>query len=470
MLSILIFRLLYGATLGLVPDEAYYWDWSRSLSFGYFDHPPMIAWLISCSRSIFGDTMLGVRFTVIIFASTALAVSYLLTRQYVSRSSSRIFFIILSNSIILFGVGSFLATPDVPLICFWSLGLLFAYKALFESDNAAWLMLGVIMGMGLLSKYTFVLFFLSLALFCSSTPSQRKWLTRWQPYVSLGIALIVFSPNLIWNSLHGWVSILFQASHGLGSRIQFDSLGEFISGQIGILSLFPFILLVIALGLAIKKASDARVAFLLIFFFVPFTVFFISSLQKKVEANWAAPAYVSGLICISILWESLEKNQNRRLRRFAVFSTAFAVLTCAMVLWHIQKPFLPLASTNDPASQIRGWKQWAMAIDSVRGNIDPARTLPVTANRYQEAALLAFYLPDHPKTMALNIFARDNQYSLMSKTKRANSTTVLFVHQIGTKRSAPYLAKYFHHSRCQAGLPFARQKTNLNHLAFLREP
>ncbi|MFN5154505.1 MAG: glycosyl transferase, partial [Gemmatimonadota bacterium] len=47
LLGILLLRLIFAATVPLVPDEAYYWTWSRHLAGGYFDHPPMIAWLIA---------------------------------------------------------------------------------------------------------------------------------------------------------------------------------------------------------------------------------------------------------------------------------------------------------------------------------------------------------------------------------------------------------------------------------------
>jgi 4-amino-4-deoxy-L-arabinose transferase-like glycosyltransferase len=328
-------------------------------------------------------------------------------------------------------------------VFFWSLGLLFAYQAVFESKTASWLLLGLACGLGLLSKYTFVLFFISLALFLCFSKEQRKWLARWQPYCSMAIAILVCLPNIIWNSRHAWISMLFQASHGIGGRLQPDSLGEFIGGQIGVLSLFPFVLLAIALGHAMKKSSDARILFLVTFFFVPFSLFLISSMQKKVEANWAAPAYVSGLVCISILWENLDKNKNRFLRGFTVFSVVFAMLTTIAILWHIQRPFLPLAPANDPATQLRGWKQWALDIDSVRRLVDPPRALPLAVNRYQEAALLAFYLPDHPKTIALNFGARDNQYSLLQKTKPSLAKTMLFIHQTEDPAICPYLDAVF---------------------------
>src|SRR5260221_11094140 len=47
-------RLFFGMLLSPFPDETYYWDWSRHLAFGYYDHPPVIAWLIAAGNWLAG--------------------------------------------------------------------------------------------------------------------------------------------------------------------------------------------------------------------------------------------------------------------------------------------------------------------------------------------------------------------------------------------------------------------------------
>ena len=66
-----LLRVLVGARLPLVPDETYYWEWSRHLSFGYFDHPPMLAWSIRIGTAIFGDHPIGVRVLPIVCGAAA---------------------------------------------------------------------------------------------------------------------------------------------------------------------------------------------------------------------------------------------------------------------------------------------------------------------------------------------------------------------------------------------------------------
>ena len=72
---VLVFRLLAAGLIHLTEDEAYYRRWSLSPAFGYFDHPPMIAWWIWLGRHIAGDNSLGVRLLpVLSSAATSLIV------------------------------------------------------------------------------------------------------------------------------------------------------------------------------------------------------------------------------------------------------------------------------------------------------------------------------------------------------------------------------------------------------------
>ncbi len=443
---ILLVRSVYISFLGLIPDETYYWDWSRELSFGYFDHPPMVAWIIHLSSKLFGITNLGVRFGTLLASSLASVFSYGLAKQFLKQKNSLFFFIILSNSILLFGIGTLLATPDIPLILFWSSSLYFAYFAIFKSNTGSWILLGASNGMGLLSKYTFILFFVSLLFFLVFSKQQRKWLTKWQFYASNAISLILFIPNLLWNSRHSWISFAFQFTHGVNAKtsLNWDTFGEFLSGQAGVMSGFVFAVLFIALFRLWKSArTNDRIAFIFCFFCVPFFVFMAASLQKNVEANWAASAYVAGLLLIGVLWDTLDPTRNKLLRRFIFFSVLFAIFSTCIVLIHLQFPFLPLPPGNDPASQARGWKGFAEQVNQVRTSFDPNHTLGVCANRYQEASMLGFFLSDHPKTTSLCIMARPNTYSLFSSRKSITANGCIFVYPSHDPIDNPEFSKFF---------------------------
>jgi len=427
--GIFILRLIYVSFMGIVPDEAYYWDWSRNPAFGYFDHPPMVAWLIFLGARIFGTTFLGVKFMAVAGSFFASLCTYYLAKKYVQKTSSLIILILLSSFVILFGVGGLIATPDIPMVLFWSIGLLVAHAFIFDNRRWTWLLLGAVMGCGMLSKYLFGLFIVSLLVFLLYSKEHRRLLFSKRLWGALLVAFIFFLPNLLWNSRHQWVSVMYQMHHGLGAREfpHFDFLGEFIGGQIGVLSIFPFFLLVIAVINEMRfHLNNPRRMFIAAFFILPLAFFTFSSLQKRVEPNWPCAAYVSGLILVALLWEEAGLKKVF-LRRFILFSTIISCAATAVVLIHVQTPVLPLPPGKDPTAQIRGWKPWAAAIDSVRAKVDPAESMPLCTKFYQDAAFLAFYLPDHPGARALRVNSRPTQYSLYEADAGLRGKKVIIV-------------------------------------------
>jgi undecaprenyl-diphosphatase len=449
-MALFIVRFFYIGSMELAPDEAYYWDWSRNLRFGYFDHPPMAAWFIYLSTCLFGDTLRGVKFMAVFSSLIAAGCSYRLACRFVAKTSSLLLFVIIANTVVLFGVGSLIATPDIPMVLFWSLGLVFAYKAILEGSRWSWTWLGLTIGLGLLSKYIFVLFVFSLLLFLLTYKGFRRKFPWKGLSGALALAFAVFLPNLVWNSRHGWTTILFQFHHGVAGAnyTHFNFLGEYLSGQAGVLSLFPFLVLVWAFASEWRAIrSDPQKGFLAFFCLVPFFFFAITSLQKRVEANWAAPAYLSGLILIPILFEKLQRANNNLKRLCIAASAAVSTAALLLIMVHAQKPFLPLSPNIDPTMQVRGWRQWARDVVSVEKNIDPAMRLPLCGNRYQETALLAFYAPGHPRTLSLNLDARENDYTLVQKGIDATANGALLVLPTEGRELPPGINAYFTRSR-----------------------
>jgi 4-amino-4-deoxy-L-arabinose transferase-like glycosyltransferase len=107
-----VVNLIISACASLSYDESYYWIYSKFLSFGYYDHPPMVALLIKLG-TIFGDTEVGVRFVFNLLATGSLWLMWELTNK-----TKPIFFILLSLSLPLIQASGFLALPDTPLLFF----------------------------------------------------------------------------------------------------------------------------------------------------------------------------------------------------------------------------------------------------------------------------------------------------------------------------------------------------------------
>jgi undecaprenyl-diphosphatase len=442
---ILLVRLLILFRLDIFPDEAYYWDWSRFLSLGYFDHPPMVAWLVHITTSIVRDHYWGVKAVPLLLGTGVSVVMALLGIAYLDSTRSVILLVILLNATLLYAVGGLLLTPDIPFLFFWALGIYVGHLAVFRRKTIAWPVLGVVCGLGLLSKYVFALFIAAFGLFLLFDKNQRKLLLTWKPWFSLFLAGATFSPNIFWNARHDWVSYVFQLGHGFASDKTWPHINmffDYLGGQIGLFSPFLFVVLVMAVVYFLRHfRKEAKLLYLFSFLIVPLLFFAWSSLSAHVEANWPAAAYLSGLVLLMWYWERIENKS--RVRKYIAFSIGFTIIISLLVFVHAAFPFLPIPVRQDRSYDPRGWKDFALCVHDIRQESDPQNKMPLCANNYQQTALLAFHSPDQPRTWALNFSSRTNHYAFVKARQDIVDDSLLFVSPVNKKKMPNYLQKYF---------------------------
>jgi 4-amino-4-deoxy-L-arabinose transferase-like glycosyltransferase len=123
-----IVALLQAAFTDIFHDEAYYWLWSKHLAWGYFDHPPMIAWIIRIG-TLFGDQEIFVRLVVVLMN---LVFIYLLEKLVAPKNLLLFWKIILS--VFVLQIGGIIAVPDLPLM-FFAMLFFFVLKQYLENDS-----------------------------------------------------------------------------------------------------------------------------------------------------------------------------------------------------------------------------------------------------------------------------------------------------------------------------------------------
>ena len=166
-----LWKFLAASKLGLIFDECYYWEWSLHPQASYYDHPPMTAWLIMAGHALFGQTPLAVRFGAILSGILLALAGRLLGRDLFGKEAGNRagIFLLLAP---IFAGNSFLMTPDTFLMPAWAFAVYFAWRG-SRGNMLWWLAAGLAAGLGMLSKYTMVLYFGGLALFWLSSPGQR---------------------------------------------------------------------------------------------------------------------------------------------------------------------------------------------------------------------------------------------------------------------------------------------------------
>jgi 4-amino-4-deoxy-L-arabinose transferase-like glycosyltransferase len=418
-------RLLLAALVPLVPDEAYYWEWSRHLAAGYFDHPPAIAWVVRAGTAIAGDSPLGVRLGVIVlgFAGCVAAVA-LAHRLAGPRGAMRA--AVLMSVLPLAGIGLVLATPDVPLLVFmaaalWALDHAIADSSVLPpsppavpagSGGAAlawWGIVGLAVGASLLSKYTAVLVPTAVAIACAISPPLRRQFARPGPYLACAIAALMFLPVVRWNADHQWLSFAFQLRHGLGpprgSALSREL--ELLGAQLGLATPILLPLVAVAVIDAVRRPQESRPFVLACVATFIWGFFALSATRRPVLPNWPAMALLPGVILLASRVPG--RIQSR-------WEWAGAVLAAAIVIVasiHAVHPWLPLQPRRDPIAQAYGWDELARAVVADDQRVDPpGERVWVAADRYQEAAELAWQLPGHPTVFSLELASRHNEFDL----------------------------------------------------------
>ena len=341
-------RLGLAAELGLAADEAYYWCWSEALDWGYYDHPPAVAWVIRAGTLVFGDTELGVRAGGILLGAAVLSLLLHGAR------GDRQLLAVLWLGAPLTALGGVLATPDVVLLAAWVL-------APWAVERERWWIAGLACAAALQAKHTGWVLWPALLVATRGRP-RGIWLAG-------ALAFAGVLPNLVWNHTHDWISYGFQLGHGFtGERSALGGLATFVGGQAALANPFLFLAVLVWLW---KGERDVWwwVAAL------PLALFTVASIVGHSEPNWGAPTLVAA--CVGVA------RMTGRARRLAWVGAVLGASLTTLVVVHVAvHPVLPWP--KEPTQEL--------AMGPVIGEAAEAWGYePVLTSRYQEAAWVRFY-------------------------------------------------------------------------------
>ena len=210
---IALWRLWAAWLLPVTQDEAYYFDWALSLDWGYFDHPPGVAWL-GLGAGLVPSSALAGRLGNLLAATLTLLVLIRFYRACGLDARQGFLALVMTSATFAGLVSGVLATPDTPLALAWVLALHEGLAAL-RGDRRRWVTAGLATGLGLLGKYGMALIgpvFLWAILWADPKALRTPW-----PYLGALTALLFFAPNLIWNAQNDWLTIRFQFGHGFST-------------------------------------------------------------------------------------------------------------------------------------------------------------------------------------------------------------------------------------------------------------
>jgi 4-amino-4-deoxy-L-arabinose transferase-like glycosyltransferase len=431
--------LIFPGALDLAPDEAHYWDWSRHLDWSFYSKGPLVALLIRAgsvlagpwSRELTATEMAAVRLPAVLCGALLLASLYVLTVQVYGRERLAAGVVALGITLPPLAAGASLMTIDAPYTCCWGWALVLGYQAICRRSVWAWPVAGLAVGLGILAKYTMVLWVPSLALFLLTAPDRRRLLFRPGFWIMSGVAAACCLPIVIWNYQHDWVSV--RHVHGLAgltadnSSLQWTGPLIFLGGQLGLL--LGYWCVVWAVALIVHRPwrdADPGRQYLWWMSAPMFVLFLLLALKTGGgELNWPVAAYVSGLV-LAAGWLALQLQEPVRwYRRLtgALLGSACAVgLALILVIHHSQwvHPLLarlagPPTPTNgeplrriDPTCRLRGWRTLAAAVDRLRYRLErEGIQAELACSRWTLPGEVGFYCQGHPTVYSLGLALGD---------------------------------------------------------------
>ncbi|HEY9452703.1 MAG TPA: glycosyltransferase family 39 protein, partial [Bradyrhizobium sp.] len=401
-------RLVYAGLLELRTDEAYYWTWSKESVLSFLDHPPGIAWSIRFGTAIFGDTNLGVRFGGIV----AMLVTQLLLADIVRRvthdARAVVFAVLMPEAALYYGLLMAKVAPDTAMIPF-AVAMLWALVRLHESGNPRWwLAAGLFAGLALLSKFTAIMLLPAVLAFALVPDWRRRWLLSPYPWRAALIAVLVFSPVLIWNAQHDWAAFRFQAVRAVATHpLSLRTVGEFFGMQFGLVGfvLLPVVLSGVTLTAWRGYRTREPVAILLsTAVLVPFCYFFWKSLTLRVGDTWPMFLWPAGFAATAINlallsregWPERFVKSSFWWARVAIISgIAFVV---AVFLYYVAAPW-NLIGRTDPVGAEAGYQP---IVARAEAQLQQTGATWIATSDYRTYAMLRWYFNGRVPVIQIN--------------------------------------------------------------------
>jgi 4-amino-4-deoxy-L-arabinose transferase-like glycosyltransferase len=418
-------RLLCVARLPLGNGEAYYYSWSRFLDWSYYDHPPLVAWMVRVT-TLFGSwqSPAAVHLGPVV-ASGAFGLLFYRLAERLVRPRAAFLALIVVTALPVFLASSFIVNPEAPLAPLW-VGCLLAVLAMRDHDEPFRpLVAGVLLGLAFLAKYTAILLVPAALVYVAASPPMRRWLRRPSFYAGGLTALFIALPVVAWNVSRGWPSLRLHFVERAGVSvpvagentvnqlvaISSSSGSGFLQGvarvAVGqLMSYSPLLapLLVVGLVRALRRfRSDDRDLFVTAFTW-PVLLPLLAAMVtlKDAEQHWTMVAFIPAAIAAG---RSVDDAWTKAKRPPVLASLGVALSGIAFVVANVHAHSTALlnlipADKYDPRAdminELAGWDQVSAAMKQAARSASGHVVL--ASNHYSLCGRLLFETNDSPPT------------------------------------------------------------------------
>lgn len=444
LLSLLLgFHLWLNTLLPLGVDEAHYALYGWYLDWSYFDHPPLIGWLEAPAVQLL-DTDWAVRLLPIVLGVVMLwqlvRLAEALFPQVKWMGVWTLFLALFSP--LLHGL-TLTPLPDLPLLVVALLLVRYLWAQRYNDSLSHPWMLGALMGLAGLSKYTAITLVVSFALIVM-VYGRWRWLKQPGLWAAAALALALLSPVLYWNAKHEWASFLYQLHHG--TRHAAWSFERFLISQgrqVGAYGpvLYGAVLVLLVWSLLRWRRLPEGVRFLWLFTLPVFVLFAWSSGYEPILPHWTGLGW--WLILPAVAW--LLASRPWALWLHGVLGGMAWVGVLALLLgasWPFKAP--------NPMLELAGWKTASEKLDQWQHQVqqqDPG--VVKFAGNWSLVSRPAWYLRHGQDPRVFNADGRRTQFDFWFGRLPRGVNGVVLWHSYFNDAAGPAGPKYHHFAQCK---------------------
>ncbi|NOX84639.1 MAG: glycosyltransferase family 39 protein [Chlorobi bacterium] len=373
-------RMFIAGTVELGNDEVYYRLYALYPDWSHFDHPLMVGLVIQLfSLNLLLHSEFFLRLGAIVIGVVNIWLMFRIGKTIKDERTGFYAAFLYVTSIYASIISGTFILPDTPQGLFWLLSIYIILYILPHEPaekNVKYLfpLLGLTLGLGILSKYTTV--FLWLGIFLYFSFYRRDWLKSKYVYLALTITLICILPIMFWNIKYDFISFAFQGGRVAEGSFQFHPEFFFreILGEVFYNNPVNFVLIVIAVIAVISEKLLLKICCirLIILTTIPLIVtMLLVSLFRSTLPHWSAPAYTT-LLLLAAGW--LDQKKSGRIQQFWLSASALVFLAI-IILGYIQVQYgliikdksadYTRIGSNDPSLDMYGFKQVGSAFEEL---------------------------------------------------------------------------------------------------------
>ncbi len=369
VLARILLQVPTNGSYGFHQDELVTLDAARNLAWGYVAWPPVTPFLARVALSLFGPSLIGLRFFAVVAEGLVMLLAGLMIRDLGGSRWAQILGAVAvsttPNSIIQGGLFQY---ETFDYLC-WVLLAFVVIRLLKTDDPRWWLAIGAVMGLGMMTKYTIAFLIAGVVVGCLATRNRRYLTSPWL-WGGVLVALLVWSPNLLWQVQNHGISLEFLFSIHTRDVLSGQT-SSFLSDQLGF-NFNPVMLFLVIAGLYYFFFAPAGQPYRMVgwMYIVPFVLLFV--VQGK--GYYVASAYPMLAAGGAVWWEQCLTSMADQRRARAWRWTTWGVLSVfAALVIATELPVAPLGSawwniiskSNPNLKSEIGWPELVQSVAKV---------------------------------------------------------------------------------------------------------